>query len=72
MVKYNFGERKNESLDFKDWYEGEYLDGKYHGYGPIGGIHAGGINAPRFLDGNPFVQTGDADGLDYEDDDGEY
>ena len=42
--------------------------GKYTGYGPIGGMHSYGINAPRFLDGSPFIQTGDADGYDYEDD----
>ena len=42
--------------------------GKYTGYGPMGGIYAGGINAPRFLNGTPFIQTGDADGLGYADD----
>lgn len=42
--------------------------GIYSGYGPMGGIHAGGINAPRFLDGTPFVRYGDADGTAYADD----
>ena len=42
--------------------------GIYSGYGPIGGIHAGGINAPRFLNGIPFVQAGDADGRAYAND----
>ena len=39
--------------------------GKYTGYGPMGGIYAGGINAPRFLNGVPFVEIGDTDGIDY-------
>ena len=39
--------------------------GKYTGYGPMGGIYAGGINAPRFLNGTPFVEVGDVDGIDY-------
>lgn len=42
--------------------------GKYTGYGPVGGIHSSGINAPRFLNGTPFIQYGDTDGLDYKDD----
>lgn len=38
----------------------------YHGimsgYGPMGGLYASGINAPRFLNGSPFVEVGDTDG----------
>lgn len=40
--------------------------GIYSGYGPMGGIYTGGINAPRFMNGNLFIQVGDASGLGYE------
>ena len=42
--------------------------GKYSGYGPVGGMHSYGINAPRFLNGTPFIQIGDADGVSFIDD----
>ena len=42
--------------------------GKYVGFGPMGGIHAGGINAPRFMNGTPFIQLGDADGRGFKND----
>ena len=37
-------------------------EGIRKGTGPMGGIWGGGINAPRFLNGKPYIQTGDAQG----------
>ena len=38
------------------------------GYGPMGGMYAYGINAPRFLNGSPFIEPGDASGISFVDD----
>ena len=46
----------------------EGYKGKYTGYGPMGGIYAYGINAPRFMNGDAFIQTGDRDGKSFTND----
>ena len=40
------------------------------GKGPMGGMWFGGINAPRFMNGGLFVETGDPDGTQFINDSG--
>ena len=44
--------------------------GIQNGTGPMGGMHFGGINAPRFTNGGPFIEVGDIDGRNFVDDGG--
>ena len=55
-------------------YSSQYLDDGTlsikSGSGPVGGVWGGGINAPRFLNGKPFVTYGDVGGEGIHVDDG--